>query len=599
MKKRIIYLISLLVLVIITVGFFVFFKQSKNGEVEKNIPGEINQVRPIGMLYSDASPYLSAIRLAKNVIATSSVSGLIVPHHLLAKDLMADTFAYASKGNYKLIVLLSPDHYSAGKTKVSVTERSFSTVFGEISSDSELAKKLKESPYVSEENFFYREHGLQAELPFIKYYFPDAKLLAITFKPGISQLELDRLVSVLGRELPLDSLIIQSTDFSHYLSSAQAVEKDTETIKVLKQNDCEKILSLNQPENIDSLAAAYVQASLQRNVFQSSISILNHKNSQDYTAEKISSSTSYVSAAYIQSIKNEKFVEPAESIKSNNAELIFVGDIMLSRYIGELMSKKEDYSFPYKEIKPFLSEADSVFGNLESPISDKGKSTGSLYPFRADPLVVLGLKNAGFTVMSVANNHAFDYGREAFTDTLKNIKNAGISYAGGGVNFMEAHNGAYQEINGVKIIYLAYTDLLAKSDAANDTAAGVSYLDISQMVKDIKVVKEKADLVIVSFHWGREYETTHNAHQEEIARAAIEAGASLIIGHHPHVAQDLDLYKNVYIAYSLGNFIFDQNFSPETSSGLALKVTIKNKKVSNVATETILFNHNFQPYIKK
>ncbi|MCX6797759.1 MAG: AmmeMemoRadiSam system protein B, partial [Candidatus Falkowbacteria bacterium] len=411
--------------------------------------------------------------------------------------------------------------------------------------------------------------------------------------------ELDQIVAVLKATLPSNSLVVQSTDFSHYLTPDQAAGKDLETLNVLEQADYEKILTLSQPGNIDSVAASYVQASLQYDLFSSSLEIINHKNSQDYTTEKISSSTSYFAAAYI---KNEKIIsgpEPNDKTKKNQAEIIFVGDVMLSRYIGEMMSKKNNYDFPYIEIKPFLSGADSVFANLESPISSSGRSTRSLYPFRADPLVAAGLKNSGFTILSVANNHAFDYGREAFSDTLKNIKNVGLSYVGGGVDFNEAHSGVYQEINGVKIIYLAYTDLLPKTDAASETETGIAYLDIKQMIKDIKAAKEKVDLVIVSFHWGREYETRHNAHQEEIAKTAVEAGASLIIGHHPHVVQELESYHNVYIAYSLGNFIFDQNFSPETNIGLALKVVINDKKISSVNSQIISFNHNFQPYISK
>lgn len=599
MIKRRVYLILILSLIIFIVFTIIYSSQIKNNlDNSVEIKNTVDQ-QPIGMLYSDASVFLSALPNAKTEFATGTVTGIIVPHHLLAKDLAAEVFSFVSRANYRVIVLLSPDHYSAGKTKVSVTERNFSTIFGELGSAREIVQKLKELPFVSEGNFFYREHGLQAELPFIKYYFPNTPVVALTFKPGISQLELNQMVEILKTELPVNSLIIQSTDFSHYLSPNQAAEKDQETLKILNQADYKKILELNQPANIDSLAASYVQASLQKELFQTSLKVINHKNSQDYTNEKISSSTSYITAAYIKDENTLGELKTKEEAKQGQADIIFVGDIMLSRYIGEMMNKKKDYDFPYVEIRPFLLQADSVFANLESPVSIGGTSTGSLYPFKADPLVVDGLKNSGFTILSVANNHAFDYGREAFLETLKNIKNAGLSYVGGGLDFVEAHDGAYQEINGVKIIYLAYTDLLPKTDAATENTSGIAYLEKEQMVKDIKKAKEKADLVIVSYHWGREYETTHNLRQEEIAKAAIEAGASLIIGHHPHVVQELEVYRNVTVAYSLGNFIFDQNFSPETSKGLALKVIIDNKKISSVNSQIILFNHNFQPYISK
>jgi poly-gamma-glutamate synthesis protein (capsule biosynthesis protein) len=146
---------------------------------------------------------------------------------------------------------------------------------------------------------------------------------------------------------------------------------------------------------------------------------------------------------------------------------------------------------------------------------------------------------------------------------------------------------------------LAYTDLLPASEAASSQQAGFAYLDVNQMVQDIKAAKARSDLVIVSCHWGREYETKHNAKQAEIAAAAIRAGASLVVGHHPHVVQEVQAIDGVTVAYSLGNFVFDQNFSPETSTGLALKVLVKDKKIVSVEPQTIRFNHYFQPYLVK
>lgn len=545
---------------------------------------------PMGEEYNDANFFLSAIKQTKTQPATIEATGLIVPHHLLAKDLIADSFAYISANQYKDIVLLSPDHFLAGRSEISVTDRDFSTVFGVVATDKSIVYQLKKLPFVSEGDFFYREHGLQAQLPFLKYYFPDAKVIAITFQPSVSRAKLDQVVSVLKNTLPPNSLIVQSTDFSHYLTPAQASLKDAETIKTINAENLSAILGLKQPSNLDSIAALYVQTALQTEFFQAQPTILNHKNSQDYTSETVTSSTSYVTAVYQPIISKS-------ATASGNAELIFVGDIMLSRYIGEMMAKHQDYNLPFEKIAPELSTADLVFGNLETPVSNQGESAGALYPFRADPLVLSGLKDSGFKVVSVANNHAFDYKRPAFMDTLNNLKAAGIAYAGGGYNFAEAHAGATQEINGVKITILAYTDLLPPSDAATANQAGITYLDEAQMVKDIKEAKAKSDLVVVSFHWGQEYQTKSNAHQQKIALAAVQAGADLLVGHHPHVPQEVAKINGITVAYSLGNFIFDQNFSTGTKTGLMLKVEVKNKKIANVEPQTIKFSANFQPYL--
>src|SRR5680860_119834 len=581
LKKSAIFVAVFLVLLF---SFLFLNKQALAPFSNYQIPPTIKiSDEPIGAQYTDSSLFLSAIKQGTTQASSQIISGLIVPHHLLAKDMIASAFAYASAGKYQNIVLLSPDHFQAGHSNISVTERNFATVFGELETDKEIAQRLKELPFVSEGNFFYREHGLQAELPFIKYYFPQAKIIALTFQPTVSQTELDQIAEILKNILPANSLIVQSTDFSHYLTPAQAADKDQESLAAIKAETIADILKLQQPENLDSKAALYLQASLQQNFFQVKPQILEHKNSQDYTTEKVSSATSYFTFAY-------------QKEALGKATFIFVGDIMLSRSIGDFLARRQDYNFPFAKIAPVLVGADLVFGNLESPISDQGESSGRLYSFRADPLATPGLKNSGFTVLSVANNHAFDYGLAAFTDTLVNLKKLGLNYAGGGANFTEAHQGAYQEINGIKITVLAYTDLLPKSQMATDKQAGFAYLDEEQMIKDIKQAKEQSDLVIVSFHWGQEYETKANEHQKKIASEAVKAGASLIIGHHPHVVQEYTDIQGVPVAYSLGNFIFDQNFSPETKTGLMLKVEVENKKISGVEPQPINFNNYFQPY---
>lgn len=571
--------------IILGIAAVILFKPNKPQPLA---PVEPLPTQPLAAQYTDTALFLSPIKQTTIKPATSTVTGLIVPHHLLAKDLMAEAYAYASSGQYQTIVLLSPDHFNAGKTEVSTTDRDFSTVFGTVATDKNIVNQLKKLSFIGNGNFFYREHGLEAQLPFIKYYFPKTKVVALTFKPTVSQDKLDQIITVLKNNLPPDSLIVESTDFSHYLTPAQAALKDSESIKTITDNG--DALALNQPDNVDSKAALYIESTLERDFFKNSSKILEHKNSQDYTKETVTSSTSYLVAAY----------QPQMPVKaSNEAELVFTGDIMLSRHIGELMAQKQDYNFPYEKIKNDLASADLVFGNLETPVSSNGQDAGHLYSFRANPLVLSGLKNTGFKVVSVANNHAFDYGLEAFTDTLANLKNNGIAYTGGGKDLSEAHSGATLEINGVKITFLAYTDLLPQSAAATDNQAGFAYLDETQMVKDIKEAKTKSDLVIVSFHWGQEYQTKSNAHQQKIAAEAVKAGANLIIGHHPHVAQEVSKIDGTTVAYSLGNFIFDQNFSTDTKNALILKVKIKNKKIIQVEPEKIKFTGSFQPYLVK
>jgi poly-gamma-glutamate synthesis protein (capsule biosynthesis protein) len=292
MKIKKLFIIIILAVVLITAALIVWiFSQSE----------KVDSV-PFNAQYNDQTFFLSAIKQSSQKSDGEKITGLIVPHHLLAKDLIADVFADISGGQYQTIVLLSPNHFQAGQTDIATTARDFSTVFGTLNSDQSIAQRLKKLPFVGEGEFFYREHGLQAELPFIKYYFPEVKIIALSFKPETSKDELDQVIKILEEALPPDSLVIQSTDFSHYLTPAQAAAKDDETIAVInKTTDAgglANILKLNQPDNLDSVAALYVQAALQADFFKTRPNIVAHKNSQDYTSEPVASSTSYLTVIY-------------------------------------------------------------------------------------------------------------------------------------------------------------------------------------------------------------------------------------------------------------------------------------------------------------
>ncbi len=287
--------------------------------------------------------------------------------------------------------------------------------------------------------------------------------------------------------------------------------------------------------------------------------------------------------------------------KSNHNEkpikLLFVGDIMLSRAIGSRMVKQNDWTYPFLKIASATRDADLTFGNLENPVSSRGVKVGSIYSFRADPRTLEGLLFAGFDVVSIANNHIWDYGAEAFKDTLTHLTKSGIAYTGGGLTHKEAHTSLIKEVRGTKIAYLSYTKLLPSFLNRKGDEHTVAFPDKEQLVLDIQEAKKQADIVIVSFHFGDEYMTKHNKSQEDIAHYAVDSGADLVVGHHPHVVQDVEQYKGVYIAYSLGNFVFDQNFSEDTSFGSMLSVIIRDKKIEHVSSEKVYFTNMFQPYV--
>jgi poly-gamma-glutamate synthesis protein (capsule biosynthesis protein) len=267
---------------------------------------------------------------------------------------------------------------------------------------------------------------------------------------------------------------------------------------------------------------------------------------------------------YINAERNN----PVTSDGKQEIKLLFVGDIMMTRYVEKRIKKlNKEYIYPFEKILNYLKSFDYVIANLEGPISDKGVKVGSKYSFRMKPEVAEALSKANINIVNLANNHIFDYGKVAFEDTLKNLEKNNIKYFG------NSYEPLIIEKEGVKIGFLGFSDFLKHLEVKeNKTGIATINDNISEIIKK---AKEKVDILIVSFHWGEEYKKIANERQRKIAKIAIDSGADLVIGHHPHVIQDIEKYKDKFIFYSLGNFIFDQNFSKETMIGGGVEVYIK------------------------
>ena len=278
----------------------------------------------------------------------------------------------------------------------------------------------------------------------------------------------------------------------------------------------------------------------------------------------------------------------------SRAVMLFVGDIMLSRSVGSRTKIMGDYKYPFLEAGDILRSADLTFGNLEGPISDRGHDQGSIYSFRADPQVIEGLTFAGMDVLSLANNHIWDWGRDALLDTVSILEGVDITPVGAGANYEQANKHALFNVGNAKVAILAYTNLLPESLGASNETPGLSDFDLNRMEMIVSDLSEKGYLVVVSMHWGDEYEALSNNSQKNIARNLVDVGADLIVGHHPHVVQELEQYGNGWIAYSLGNFIFDQTFSADTMRGAALKVELNGERINNVSLLPINISSDFQ-----
>jgi len=289
-----------------------------------------------------------------------------------------------------------------------------------------------------------------------------------------------------------------------------------------------------------------------------------------------------------------------ENFDDSEINLFFVGDIMLGRGVEYMINKqgKGDFKFSFLKIASELQKSDILFANLEGPISDRGVRVGSIYSFRFKPEAVDGLVYGGFDILSLANNHMLDYQRIALEDTMNILKENNIDYVGAGFNKEEAFSLKIKEIKNTRIGFLAYTNLGPGNWKAGEKNSGMAWIsenDIGEIAEDIKKSKKEVDILIISLHAGEEYEENPTSFQTSFAMNCIENGADLVVGHHSHVVQKIERYNDGWIAYSLGNFIFDQGFSEETMKSIILKVAIKDKKIKEISSEDIKINKYFQP----
>jgi len=212
-----------------------------------------------------------------------------------------------------------------------------------------------------------------------------------------------------------------------------------------------------------------------------------------------------------------------------------------------------------------------------------------------DSSIIPALKGAGFSVVSIANNHVGDWGREAYADTLMRLKENEISYTGGGINANEVETPVIIEKYGIKIGYLGFSDVGPVWMKATEDQAGILLASNPRFDEIIQNASKQVDHLIISFHFGDEYKTKHNTRQEYLAHKAIDAGAKIVIGHHPHVIEDIEVYKNGFIAYSLGNFIFDQGFSTNTMEGMLLEMKLNKLGEITIKKNIVKLNKFFQP----
>jgi len=484
-----------------------------------------------------------------NKTSTASYVSGVVPHHLLANSIIEGFFQALSKSkSIQEIVLLSPDHFNQA------------SLYGN--------KPINDEVLVKE------DHGITNILPYLKKYFPDAKIDSFLIPAKFSIEDSRVFTEKLNVSLPMDSFVLASVDFSHYLPQNIADFHDKKSIRVLLNFEGNKFSNIE----VDCPQCLYVVRYFAKLRGKEGNFVIDHKNSQDFSVDKnLQSTTSYFSVLFGG---GENF--PLAGGDFGYQTLLFVGDMMFDRGI-EYQMKKNSVFYPFEKIENVLRGIDYVVGNLEGPIVehpiDYGKTS---LTFNFDRNIIEGLKFAHFNILSLANNHTLNAGNIRLEETKSFLGQAEINYFGDPVGCDK------------KDIFSDDKFVFVGINQTYDFNCGKEKL--LELVKNLKE-KNLGKLLFVSIHWGIEYQAKASSFQKNLAHSLIDAGADLIVGHHPHVVQEIEKYKDKYIAYSLGNFIFDQNFSEETKEGSMLKVLVEDKKIVEVEPIKIKFTKTFQPEI--
>ena len=245
--------------------------------------------------------------------------------------------------------------------------------------------------------------------------------------------------------------------------------------------------------------------------------------------------------------------------------------------------QKYGYDYPFERTQSLLKQAQIVFGNLEGPLTEGGATaTPKKYVFRSPPdKVAPALARAGFNIVSLANNHSLDYGPQGLEDTRAALEKAGIHGVGAGRNLAEARAPVYMVKGGATVAFLAYSLTFPEEFWAGPDKPGTAFGHEQDVRADVAAARRKADIVVVSFHWGQEGKTELRDYQVQLAHAAIDAGASAVLGHHPHILQAVERYQDGVILYSLGNFAFGSFSNIATRSAIAL-LTFRDRQWSEL-----------------
>lgn len=486
----------------------------------------------------------------------SKISGMVVPHHDLVKKYREELFQEVKKSiaEPKTIILISPNHYGSGEELVQTTLQTWDTSKGIIEPNKHIINKLIENDVVSEEpKSFINEHGIKLILGDIKDSFPNSQVIPLIFKTKTPKDEILKVHNLLKENCD-NCLMIASVDFSHYQPALLANLHDDLTERALKNLDTSLLLSKAEVDSPESLALLVEWAESHATT---RFVVKNHTNSGELANNPDTETTTHFFGWY----------ETGElALAENSVSFIIGGDMMFGRmiahsYLGDGLSKVLDQLG-----NRVFWGTDAGIINLEGPISETpvpDTTNPNNLRFNFPPETIKALQDIKVSAVSLANNHTADNGTPGIETTRRLLKEAKIQPLGG-PNASDT----------TEIVTIQGNNLTLSVIGVN---AVFSKPDIKPFIKQLK--EKQNNRILVFPHWGSEYVYKHSPTQEQLAHDWIDAGADIVIGAHPHVIQDTELYKGKPIIYSIGNFVFDQTFSSETQQGLFIAGQFKDNRL--------------------
>jgi AmmeMemoRadiSam system protein B len=541
-NKKIVLGIILLTAALTAVSYLLFCKKIGIEEPTSKIF--------LASIYNDAKTYEDIFAKLPQNTEKNVVKAGIISHHFLAKDLIAEFYNKIGNENTSTIFLVSPDHYNhffASGVLAYTSKANWKTPFGDLETNQKVINSLtKEGSVEIDDSMLGLEHGIYTEIPFIKKFFPNAKIVPLVVDLYSDYSDFKALGNEINGLADKDAILIVSSDFSHNLASDEALIKDKTSINSLRSLTSENINKVTSDckQCLSVLSGFFGDEKYRFN-------LIDNKNSFDISSEDKNSVTSYVSGFYTE---------------KKDIQILFTGDLMFDRGIRYYADKNGSNEYIFEKIYTTLSNNDLVVSNLEGPITDNpstsaGTAPGSEknYSFTFDKSVAKTLFLQNIKLVSLANNHTLNFHTAGLKSTEKYLSEAGVEYFGS----PEGNKSIIKEIDGVKIAFVAYNEFY-----------GDSSTEQIKTIEEIKKLKKEADLVIVFSHWGVEYSVIPVDSVKNLAHQFVDAGADLIIGSHPHIIEPLETYNGKRIYYSLGNFIFDQYFNENVRNGRGVIVKI-------------------------